>query len=643
MRKARSPQSLPDKSKLPLIPLVGTVLFPTMVTTITVGRRSTILAAEIAVETHGHALVLTPRDAHNQDPQDLPAVGTVARVLILKRLRGGHMTILLEGVHRAKWASIRDEEDPRQVSTELLLFTGSLDETQVQPLVANVSELFGQWRQQRSEMGPLPELPQGQGEPGTLADLVAATLDRPAEEKQTLLEVLDPADRLRQVAKWLADDLDTSTIQREIVDRAEEEIKRQNRLFQLRIVSDLVQKELDELVANSGGYQFGSAAPPSVISIREIHARLSERVVGQERAKRALSVGIFRHLERLRLARGGLDGLPKENILLIGPTGTGKTLLVQTLAEHVGVPYVIADATTFSETGYVGEDVENLLTSLVKAAKNDISHAQTGIIFLDEIDKIARKEVRTRRDISGEGVQRGLLRMLEGGVVRFDPAHKNKNPGAPMQEIDTKHILFICAGAFEQLDEMIRRRLSRSGVLFAESSAETDALDTVDGIRQQVTDDDLIEFGLLPEFIGRFPSFGVLSFLDKTALVEILQKPKYGVLAEEERYFRALGIDLVFDDDAIESAAERALLMSGGARALRKLVKDRLRDVLFELSDRHDVRTCRVTRGTIVNGDMPLLTAGDKSQILMGVDDESPTTPDPVESRRRTKKRKGTA
>jgi ATP-dependent Clp protease ATP-binding subunit ClpX len=338
----------------------------------------------------------------------------------------------------------------------------------------------------------------------------------------------------------------------------------------------------------------GELAPVPTLSIKQIHAQLISRVVDQDRAARFVSVGIYKHLQRLKHASKDKHTPQKENILLIGPTGTGKTLLAQSLAAIVGIPFAISDATTLSETGYVGEDVESVLVELVKAAGNDVQRAHGGVVFIDEIDKVAARtqmQTHTNRDISGEGVQRGLLRMMEGGKVRVDLSNRNKHPGAQMVEIDTANILFICAGAFHGLDKQIRESTG-------DPAAEL----------QDVTAEDLIGYGLLPEFVGRFSSIAVLSYLRRDDLKKILTMPLYGVFAEQEWYFRALGVDLVFDESVVEAIAASAEEMVGGARSLRRVVADLLRDVLFEISDRPNIVRCLVEKAVVV------LTADDESR-----------------------------
>ena len=468
------------------------------------------------------------------------------------------------------------------------------DEVDVRKSIEAVRQLYRR-RAELSYDSTLLERLDEEHDPERVADILAGALPFNLHEMQQLLGAFDVDERLGQIREFLENDVMKRSLDEETERSVSEEIARQIKLHELQTRAAVIQAKIEDLNSKSSPRKSaGEPAPVTTPSIKQVYARLISRVVGQDRAARVLSIGVFKHIQRLNLADKTKHTLAKENIMLIGPTGTGKTLLAQSLAAIVGIPFVIADATTLSETGYVGEDVESVLVALVKAAGNDTQRAQGGVVFIDEIDKIAKRTVRTVRDISGEGVQRGLLRMLEGGKVRVDPLNRNKNPSAQMVEIDTSNILFICAGAFHGLDERIREH--------------SPAIGDPDAAWRHISDEDLIGYGLLPEFVGRFSAIAVLSSLNRDNLKQILTMPDYGVIAEQEQYFRALGVDLVFDESVVEAIASRAGESSGGARSLRRTVADLLRDVLFEISDRPNIVRCSVEKTVVV------LTADDESR-----------------------------
>ena len=343
---------------------------------------------------------------------------------------------------------------------------------------------------------------------------------------------------------------------------------------------------------------------------QELYAFLNEYVIGQDEAKRTLSVAVYNHYKRVRMAEDGDDAveLGKSNILLLGPTGCGKTLLAQTMARILDVPFAIADATALTEAGYVGEDVENILLKLIQAADFDIKKAETGIIYLDEIDKVARKSENPSitRDVSGEGVQQALLKILEGTVASVPPQGGRKHPHQEFLSIDTSNILFICGGAFAGLDRIIERRVGRNAVGFG---AELQAVPSSDSaeILQAVLPEDLVQFGLIPEFVGRMPIISSVHQLGREQLVEILVEPKNALTKQYQRFFQYDSAELVFHEDALWAIADRALERETGARGLRSIIESALTDVMFDLPSRADIARCIVTRDCIERGARPTL------------------------------------
>ena len=342
----------------------------------------------------------------------------------------------------------------------------------------------------------------------------------------------------------------------------------------------------------------------------EINEVLDEYVIGQASAKRSLSVAVYNHYKRVRMAEAGDPEveLQKSNIMLLGPTGCGKTLLAQTLARILNVPFAIADATALTEAGYVGEDVENILLKLIQAADYDVKKAEKGIIYIDEIDKITRKadNPSLTRDVSGEGVQQALLKILEGTTASVPPQGGRKHPHQEFLTIDTTDILFICGGSFAELEKVIERRVNSRGIGFG-AVVEGASEDDPGELFEQVLPEDLIEFGLIPEFIGRLPVVAALHQLKRDDLVRILTEPRHALTRQFERFFEFDGIELVFADDSLEAIADRALARETGARGLRSIIEDTLLDVQFELPSRRDVSKCVVTRETIEHGRAPML------------------------------------
>jgi len=385
---------------------------------------------------------------------------------------------------------------------------------------------------------------------------------------------------------------------------------------------DLCNEIIDEELKEQKEVDFKDLPKP-----KKIYSILNEYVIGQERAKKVLSVAVYNHYKRVKYEDNPSKDdteVQKSNILLIGPTGCGKTLLAQTLARILNVPFCIADATSLTEAGYVGEDVENILLRLIQAADFDIKRAETGIIYLDEIDKISRKSENPSitRDVSGEGVQQALLKILEGTEANVPPQGGRKHPHQDFIQINTNNILFICGGSFSGLEKIIERRINKSSIGFVSGENHT-RIEKIDKLLPQTMPEDLLKYGLIPELIGRLPVVSTLSNLTESDLIKILVEPKNSLVRQYSKMFKMDKVDLEFTEDALKEISRRALQRGTGARGLRAIIEEIMLNIMFEIPERNDISKCIITREVVENKTEPEVIGRSNNKVFLKDEEKS--------------------